>query len=113
MTTSNFCSKCGEAVSPGANFCNQCGHQLTPLSSAPRLDKQHLAYLIGGMTALCLFAFFYSTLADMEEGGGHMRMHAIGWLIYGLGGKFLLSLVVGGIAGAFAWAIVNWKLGKK
>ncbi len=72
-----------------------------------------MAYLIGGVVAICIFVFFYSALSSMEETGGHMRMHAIGWLIYGIGGKFLLSLVFGGITGAFAWAIAKWKLGKK
>lgn len=113
MTDSNYCPKCGEAVTTNANFCNKCGHQLAPGTQASSMNRQHLAYVIAAIVGLCSFAFFYSGLADMEENGGHMRMHVIGWLIYGVGGKFLLSLVMSGIAGAFAWAIGIWKFGKK
>lgn len=99
-------------MTTNANFCNKCGYQLAPGAQASSLNRQHLAYVIAGIVGLCSFAFFYSALADMEEDGGHMRMHVIGWLIYGVGGKFLLSLVIGGITGTFAWWLTKWQLDK-
>jgi hypothetical protein len=72
-----------------------------------------LALLIGGLVGIGVSAFFFVTLGDMEENGGRLRIPAIGWVIYGIGGKSLLSLVVGAIAGVFAWGLTTFRNASK
>lgn len=105
---SRFCSACGARLTGAANFCSECGaagrskSTSTPVSAStgPITDK---SVAIGCIVGLVVFVVFYSLIGSTEEHGGRVRMHVLAWLAYRLGGASLLSAIVGGIAGFFAW----------
>lgn len=102
----NFCEHCGTARSEVAKFCPACGKSLTDradIKTAEATSNPDKAKLIGGVFGLIAFVVFLTLFANMEDHGGRMRMNVVGWLLYGIGGKFLLSAFLGGVVGFFAW----------
>lgn len=113
-----FCESCGNGVGPGAAFCGSCGKPLNayrerpksqtlpPIQSGPKepiFDSKTIGFVVGGVC----FLIFLLLLGNMEEHHGRLRMHVLGWLVYAVGGKFLLSVVLGGAAGWLAWAVAS------
>jgi hypothetical protein len=95
-----------------SRFCAACGRQLANVSTQPiGKGEQTFSYAkgIGAVVGFAIFLFLFTWLGDAEEHGTRIRMNAGAWLLYGLGGKFLLSAIAGIILGFFSFMLFNKK----
>lgn len=69
--------------------------------------KINMGVVAGCFVGLILFLLFLSHFSDLEDRGGRIRMHWLGWAFYYAGGKALLSAFIGCAGGFLTWLLIS------
>ncbi len=101
-----FCSQCGTTLDSSSRYCSFCGAKRLGASNARGQNSYpDLAVVLGVIVGIVMFFVSYKLLGESDR----VRMPAVGWAIYAIGGAPLLSLVMGVIFGFFTWLFVAKK----